>query len=113
MSDIRSTGKLGVAAVCAALSVTMAAPVLAQADWDNVIAAAKKEGVIYVYQSQHGTPHWLAVVKDFETRYGVKVQVYDARASEMTEKIRVEQTSGRYLADRISVPATVSLVSGS
>ncbi len=27
------------------------------------------------------------------------MQVYDARASEMTEKIRVEQTSGRYLAD--------------
>ena len=81
-------------------SVAMAAlPAAAQTDWDQVIAAAKKEGVVSVYQSQHGTPHWLAVVKDFETRYGIKVQVYDARASEMTEKIRVEQTAGRYLAD--------------
>ena len=71
----------------------------AQSGWDSVIAAAKKEGVVHVYQSQHATPHWNAVVKDFESRYGVKVQVYDARASELTEKIRVEQTSGRFLGD--------------
>ena len=78
-----------------------AAPAFAQsfAEWDKVIAAAKAEGTVTVYQSQHGTPHWVAVVKDFESRYGVKVQVYDARASEMTEKIRVEQTAGRFIAD--------------
>ncbi len=90
----------GAAACAVSVALTLMAPAaLAQDDWDGVIAAAKKEGVVYVYQSQHGTPHWQAVVKSFEFRYGVKVQVYDARASEMTEKIRVEQTSGRFLAD--------------
>ena len=82
-----------------AASIWAALPAAAQSEWDKVIAAAKKEGVVTIYQSQHGTPHWLAVVKSFETRYGVKAQVYDARASEMTEKIRVEQTAGRFLAD--------------
>ncbi len=81
------------------LSGAFLGPVVAQAEWSAVVAAAKKEGLVYVYQSQHSTPHWQSVVKDFESRYGVKVQVYDARASEMTEKIRVEQTAGRYLAD--------------
>lgn len=91
-----ATATLSVTFFCAAM---LHGPAQAQQDWDSVVAAAKKEGTVYVYQSQHGTPHWLAVVKSFESRYGIKVQVYDARASEMTEKIRVEQTSGRYLAD--------------
>lgn len=82
-----------------AASASWCVPGHAQSDWDKVVADAKKEGTVFVYQSQHGTPHWQSVVKDFEGRYGIKVQVYDARASEMTEKIRVEQTSGRYIAD--------------
>ena len=68
----------------AILSLCAGAGAQAQSDWDAVIAAGKKEGTVYVYQSQHGTPHWQAVVKSFESRYGIKVQVYDARASEMT-----------------------------
>ena len=42
---------------------------------------------------------WKDVVADFEKRYGIKVQEFDARASELTERIRTEQTSGRYVAD--------------
>lgn len=87
------------AAVICLAGLAGLAPAAAQSDWDKVVAAGKKEGTVLVYQSQHGTPHWQSVVKAFESKYGIKVQVYDARASEMTEKIRVEQTSGRYLAD--------------
>lgn len=68
-------------------------------DWDSVVAAAKKEGTVSVYHAQLGAPHWKAVVKDFTDRYGIQVQEFDARASEMTERIRVEQTSGRFVAD--------------
>eukprot|EP01037_Dinobryon_pediforme_P041848 gene41848-51865_t len=67
--------------------------------WDDVVAAAKKEGTVTVYHSQLGAPHWKAVVSAFEKKYGVKVQEFDARASEMTERIRTEQTSQRYVAD--------------
>lgn len=67
--------------------------------WDDVVAAAKKEGTVTVYHSQLGAPHWKTVVSAFEKKYGIKVQEFDARASEMTERIRTEQTSQRYVAD--------------
>ncbi len=68
-------------------------------DWNKVVEGAKKEGSVTVYHAQLGAPHWKSVVADFEKRYGVKVQEFDARASELTERIRVEQTSNRYVAD--------------
>ena len=68
-------------------------------DWDKIVAAAKKEGAVSVYHAQLGAPHWKAVVQNFEKAYGIKVQEFDARASELTERIRTEQTSQRYVAD--------------
>lgn len=77
----------------------MAAGPAAAQDWDAVVAAAKKEGSIVVYHAQLGAAHWKDVVRAFENKYAIKVQEYDARASELTERIRVEQTSKRYVAD--------------
>jgi len=68
-------------------------------DWDKVVAAAKKEGSVSVYHAQLGAPHWKLVVQNFEKTYGIKVQEFDARASEITERIRTEQTSQRFVAD--------------
>ena len=68
-------------------------------DWNKVIEAAKKEGSVTVYHAQLGAKHWKDVVADFEKRYGVKVNEFDARASELTERIRAEQVSGRFVAD--------------
>ena len=68
-------------------------------DWEKVVAAAKKEGTVTVYHAQLGAPHWKTVVQTFEKTYGIKVQEFDARASELTERIRTEQTSQRYVAD--------------
>ena len=82
------------------LGMTLAtSPALAQSDWDKVIAAAKKEGTVLVYHAQLGAPHWRIVVNAFQSKYGIKVQEYDARASELTERVRVEQTSGRFISD--------------
>ena len=53
-------------------------------DWDKVVAAAKKEGTVSVYHAQLGAPHWKLVVQNFEKIYGIKVQEFDARASEIT-----------------------------
>ena len=57
-------------------------------EWDAVVAAAKKEGAVTVYHAQLGAPHWKKVVQDFEAKYGIKVGEFDARASEMNERIR-------------------------
>ncbi len=83
----------------AALTLLAATPALAQTDWDKVIADAKKEGTVLVYHAQLGAPHWKIVVNAFQKKYGISVQEYDARASELTERVRVEQTSGRFISD--------------
>lgn len=78
---------------CAGMSPTGAQ------DWSDVVAAGKKEGTLTVYHSQLGAPHWRVVVNAFQNKYGIEVKELDARASEITERIRVEQTSGRAIAD--------------
>jgi ABC-type Fe3+ transport system substrate-binding protein len=84
----------------AALLAAASAPAMAQLPaWDAIVAAAKQEGKVVVYNATHGTPYYLAVVKSFEQTYGVKVETLDLRASELTERIRAEQSAGRYLGD--------------
>ncbi len=87
-------------ALAAALGLLVLQTAAAQAqDWDKVVEAAKKEGTVVVYHAQLGAAHWKKVVAAFQAKYGIKVQELDARASELTERIRTEQTSGRYVAD--------------
>lgn len=69
------------------------------ADWDKVIAAAKAEGGLVLYTALVGAPSTKAIAKAFEAKYGVPVQVLEARASELRERIRTEQSAGRYLGD--------------
>jgi iron(III) transport system substrate-binding protein len=65
----------------------------------DVIAAAKKEGKVAFYTSFLGAKAHLDIIKTFEAKYGISVELLDVRASEMTERIRTEQTSKRYIAD--------------
>jgi len=80
-------------------AVTVSAAQAQEADWNKVLEAAKKEGTLTVYHAQLGAPHWKKVVESFKRKYGIDVKEFDARASELTERIRTEQTSGRYIAD--------------
>ena len=87
-------------ALAVAVSLLVGHPADAQEqDWAKVIEAAKKEGTVVVYHAQLGAAHWKKVVAAFQAKYGIKVQELDARASELTERIRTEQTSGRFVAD--------------
>ena len=76
-------------------------PVRAQApaDWDKVVAAAKKEGRVVMYTGAVGIGFHHAIGRMFEKRYGIRVEVLEARASELRERIRTEQAAGRYLGD--------------
>jgi len=51
------------------------------ADWDQVIAAAKAEGGVVLYTALLGVPSTKAIAKAFEAKYGIPVQVLEARAS--------------------------------
>ena len=69
------------------------------AAWQKVIDAAKKEGKVVVYNGAVGTPALPKVASAFEAKYGIRVELLEARASELRERIRTEQASGKVLGD--------------
>lgn len=87
--------------IVAALLVLAAAPAMAQtpADWSKVIDAAKKEGKVTLYTSTLGAPFHVAATKSFEKKYGITVEILDVRGSELRERVRTEQSTGRFLGD--------------
>jgi iron(III) transport system substrate-binding protein len=85
----------------AALPTLSAMPAFAQADaeWQKVIDAAKKEGRLTFYTSGVGSHFHKDVGASFEKAYGIRFESLEARASELRERIRAEQTAGRYTGD--------------
>ncbi|MEN9763070.1 MAG: hypothetical protein RI906_2896 [Pseudomonadota bacterium] len=68
-------------------------------EWAKVITAAKKEGRMTLYTSGVGSTFHKEVGRLFEQKYGIRFEVLEARASELRERIRSEQTAGRFLGD--------------
>lgn len=87
------------------LGLLAAAPAIARtaeaqtADWGKVVDAAKKEGKLVIYTASIGSPFHKTVFKAFEGKYGIKIELLEARASEVRERVRVEQSAGRFLGD--------------
>lgn len=95
------------AALIACLAA-LAVPAHAEdASWDTVVAAARKEGKVVVYNMTLGAPYFKEVLKSFETKYGITVESLDLRASELAERIRTEQAAGRYLGDAEMISSTM------
>jgi len=72
--------------------------VSAQSEWDKVIAAAKQEGSVVLYTALGG-PFQEAPIKAFQQRYGIKVEEFRGRASEVRERARIEVATGRVAGD--------------
>ena len=71
-------------------------PAAAQADdWKNVVDGAKREGKVVMYSGGVGAPTTPKIAAAFEKRCGVRVEVLEARASELRERTRTEQASGK------------------
>jgi iron(III) transport system substrate-binding protein len=85
---------LALALVCAGGGVRAEEP----ADWSNVVAAAKQEGRLSIY---NGTafPVVKQIADRFEKTTGITVAVLDGRASEIRERVRAEQSTGRAIGD--------------
>ena len=93
----RRAALLGLAAGSALLSVPPTAR--AEDEWNKVVADAKKEGHVVLYSAFVGLAAHQELKKDFETSYGITVDILEARASEVRERIRIEQAAGRFAAD--------------
>jgi iron(III) transport system substrate-binding protein len=70
-----------------------------EAEWKKVLDAARKEGKVVVYNGAVGMPVLPRIASAFEARHGVRLELLEARASEIRERIRTEQASGKVLAD--------------
>jgi iron(III) transport system substrate-binding protein len=67
--------------------------------WEEVVDAAKKEGLVVFATSAVGAPQHRAVGKLFQARYGIPVEYFEARAAELDERMRVEATTDRVSND--------------
>ena len=79
----------------------IAAPTLTteQKAWEEVVVAAKKEGTLTVYSYGWRGDIGTSIAKAFEQTYGIKIEVITGRGSEFIERLKVEQRSGRMVAD--------------
>jgi iron(III) transport system substrate-binding protein len=92
---LRRNVLVGLAATTAA-----AGPASAQADdWAKVVEAARKEGKLVIYTASIGSPFHKVVFKSFEQKYGISIELLEARASEVRERVRIEQAAGRFVGD--------------
>ena len=85
--------------LAAAFGVPASAGAQDGADWQQVVDAAKKEGKLVIYTATLGSPYHKTVVKAFEDKYGIRVDMLEARASEVRERVRIEQAAGRFVGD--------------
>jgi iron(III) transport system substrate-binding protein len=91
---------LRLAALAPLASVTRAhAQTSGDVEWKKVVDAAKKEGKVVVYNGAVGTPTLPKVAAAFEAKYGIRMELLEARASELRERIRTEQAAGKVLGD--------------
>jgi iron(III) transport system substrate-binding protein len=95
----RSVLRLAALAPLVSRARPAAAQAPADAEWKKVIEAAKKEGKVVVYNGAVGTPALPKVLAAFEAKYGIRADLLEARASELRERIRTEQASGKILGD--------------
>jgi iron(III) transport system substrate-binding protein len=90
--------RLGAVGASSAL-YPMLAPAQNDLAWQKVIDDAKKEGKVTLYTSNVGSTFHKDVGASFEKQYGIRVESLEARASELRERIRAEQTAGRFIGD--------------
>ena len=76
-----------------------AAPAQSDAEWKAVVDAARKEGKVVMYSGAVGNTVSPKIAAAFEARYGVRMEVLEARASELRERVRTEQAAGKMLGD--------------
>ena len=92
MQHRRALLSLAVSLACAT-----AVPVMAQtSDWPSIVAAAKKEGQLSVYGSGIVTK---SLTEKFQAVTGIQTNFLEGRTTEVRERIRTEQASGRGNAD--------------
>ena len=69
------------------------------AGWDDIVAAAKREGKVSLYTVNGGSACYNQNLAAFKAETGIDVQVLSGRGTELQERITTEQTTSHYIAD--------------
>lgn len=79
----------------------VAAPTLSkeQAAWEQVVAAAKKEGKLTLYSFNFTGDVGRAFINTFGDRYGIKVDIVTGIGTVLVERIKAEQKAGQPTGD--------------
>lgn len=97
-------------AVAALLTPALAAAQTTD-EWNRVIEGAKKEGKVVVYSGYVSPDTHNAINAEFRKKYGISVDVLTARGGELRERVRMEQQTGRFLADIYHMAIAITSVS--
>ncbi len=80
------------------------------AGWDELVAAAKTEGLVEVYNTAWTADIRTSLNQVFKDKYGISVEFSPfARGAEMAAKIQAEQGAGLYMADIYGAGATTMI----
>jgi len=79
-------------------AVTSSAAYAQSANWNDVVAAAKREGKLLIYNGTN-FPIVRKIAVEMQKETGIAIDVLDGRASEIRERIRTEQAAGRFIGD--------------
>src|SRR4029450_6983434 len=86
---------LAVASVAGLVVNAFAAQTDWKKDWEQTLAAAKKEGQVNIYIYRYE-----GLLQDFKCEYpGITVQAVTGRGSEMSNRIMAERRAGKFIAD--------------
>ena len=96
---ISSLAALSLIAFGAIAGCVSAASAQSAADWDKIVADAKKEGSVTFYTGLPGNPSTKKIGEAFQKQYGIRMDVLELRATELRERIRSERVGNNATAD--------------
>jgi putative spermidine/putrescine transport system substrate-binding protein len=96
------SGALSLAALLGGMSAANAADDYLKTPWDKVVEAAKAEGEL-VYYAWWGEEFWRTAAKDFEAKYGIKVNVVTGDRPANIGKVVAEASSETGTIDALLV----------
>ena len=95
-----------------AVLLALARPAAAQSDaeWQQVVEAAKKEGKIVLYTATLGSLALKAVIQAFEAKYGIKVSFTRGDSQVNSIKLLNEYRAGRVMADVFGLTSNMEVL---
>ena len=85
--------------ILSAMGASVSSTSAQEVDWQRILAAGKKEGVVNSVSSSLSGKSAVAVMQVFKEKHGITLEFIPGRIQTATEKIMMEQQSKSYVTD--------------